>query len=148
MCIEDQQDEPAKRKLRKQLFETAIPSISRTTPDKAREYVAQLNATYSPNRSVPKPEMYRAYRHLSLAYERHGRNNEALQSQFQALEAIGARLSRSSEGKASRFSKDPQIMLQDAIISCFDIAHKHHLAGDRKHCRYAPSLSTSSFKVC
>ena len=99
--------------------------------------MAQLDATYSPNRFVPKPEMYRAYRHLSLAYKKHGREGEALQAQYQALEAIGARLERSSDGKVARFSEDPRIMLQDAIISCFDIAHKYHLAGDSKNRRCA-----------
>jgi hypothetical protein len=94
--------------------------------------VAQLAETYSKARQSPRPEMYRAYRQLRLAFERSGKKAEALEAQHDALRAIGAEIDTPSTAAigGSMLSKDPVVMLQDAIISCFDIAFRFHLAGD------------------
>jgi hypothetical protein len=112
---------------------TALAGSSRSyTPERVLQLVRQIDATYVPERTRLRPELYRTYRLYSRTLSAVDRKDEAYEADICALEALGAVLSFQRPARRSHeldlqtdmFLEDPVVALQDATISCLKLAHE------------------------
>lgn len=105
-------------------------------PDKLHKTVEKLQGTYIAGRSEPKPALYRAFREVAYmtrgVREQPNTRSRTIKFEVDALRAIGAEVAKEgwTSGATRALTRDPKLMLQDAIISCFDIAYRYHLEGN------------------